>query len=128
MTRVQAYKAEDHPWDWLIPVSFQQGWRVGDLLFVGSQVSMNRQCEVIGSGDIVIQTRNTFEAIKKVVEDTGGRMSDLVKLNTDYVCDGPDGEALGFWEAMTRVRMEYMSDPAQRPPRLEWPAWRIRAC
>jgi 2-iminobutanoate/2-iminopropanoate deaminase len=106
-----AYKAPDHPWDWSIPVPFQQGWKVGNLLFVGGQVSADREGNVVGDGDIAVQTRNVFEAIKKVVEDAGGTLADLVRLNTYYVFDGPDAEAKGFWEDMTRVRMEYLADP-----------------
>ncbi|MEA2248016.1 MAG: 2-iminobutanoate/2-iminopropanoate deaminase [Solirubrobacteraceae bacterium] len=105
------YKAADHPWDWSIPVPFQQGWRVGDLLFIGGQVSADRDGNVLGPGDIAVQTRNVFEAIKKVVEDAGGTLADLVKLNTYYVFDGPDEEQKGFWEDFTRVRLEYLSDP-----------------
>ena len=25
-------------WDWSIPVPFSQGWRCGDLVFVGGQI------------------------------------------------------------------------------------------
>jgi 2-iminobutanoate/2-iminopropanoate deaminase len=111
MTDVQPYKAADHPWDWSIPVPFQQGWRVGNLLFIGGQVTNMKDGEFLGAGDIAYQTRHTFEAIKKVIEDAGGKMADLVKLNTFYVYNGPDEGALKFWQDMTRVRMEYISDP-----------------
>jgi 2-iminobutanoate/2-iminopropanoate deaminase len=106
-----AYKAADHPWDWSIPVPFQQGWKVGSLLFIGGQVSADREGNIVGEGDIAVQTRNVFEAIKKVIEDAGGTLADLVKLNTYYVFDGPDEEAKRFWEDMTRVRLEYLADP-----------------
>ena len=54
-------------WDWPIPVSFSQGWRVGDLLFVGGQVSQTEDAQVVAPGDIEVQTRNTFEFLRKVL-------------------------------------------------------------
>src|SRR3990170_8888692 len=103
----------DHPWYWTIPVKFSQGWKVegGTYIWVGGQVSADRQGRVVGDGDIGVQTRNVFENIKRVLRDAGAEMTDIVKLNTYYVFDGPEAEAQAFWEGMTRVRMEYIADP-----------------
>ena len=98
-------------WDWSMPTSFSQGWRVGDLIFVGGQISADRKGRTISPGDIAAQTRNTFENIRRVLEEAGGDMSDIVKLNTYYQFDGEGPEITDFWEEMTKVRMEYLSDP-----------------
>ncbi len=29
----------DEFWDWPLPTTFSQGWRIGNLVFVGGQVS-----------------------------------------------------------------------------------------
>jgi enamine deaminase RidA (YjgF/YER057c/UK114 family) len=105
------FKAPDHPWDWTIPVPFVQAWRVGNVVYVGGQVSADRRGQVIGQGDIEVQTRNVFECIRRILNEAGADMQDLVKLNTYYVFEGSDAELAPFWEKMTRVRMEFLSAP-----------------
>ena len=40
-----------HHWDWSIPVPLSQGWRVGNLVFVGGQVALDERGNVVGPGD-----------------------------------------------------------------------------
>jgi enamine deaminase RidA (YjgF/YER057c/UK114 family) len=98
-------------WDWHVPTPFSQGWRVGPLVFVGGQLSLDEQGAVIGEGDIEVQTRNAFENVTKVLDDAGATWRDVVKLNTYYVFDGDPADAQAFWTKMTNVRMEYLPDP-----------------
>jgi enamine deaminase RidA (YjgF/YER057c/UK114 family) len=101
---------KDH-WDWSIPTPFSQGWRVGNLIFVGGQISGDSKGRAISPGDIAAQTRNTFENIRRVLQEAGADMSDIVKLNTYYQFDGEGPEITDFWEQMTKVRLEYLADP-----------------
>ena len=98
-------------WDWSMPVPFSQGWRVDDMIFVGGQISADPQGRSVGAGDIAVQTRNTFEFIKRVLEEAGGDLSDIVKLNTYYQYDGEGADITRFWEEMTEVRLQYLADP-----------------
>ena len=98
-------------WDWSMPVPFSQGWRIDDMIFVGGQVSADAQGRPVGAGDIAVQTRNTFEFIKRVLEEAGGDLSDIVKLNTYYLHDGEGADITRLWEEMTEVRKEYLADP-----------------
>lgn len=98
-------------WDWTIPVKFSQGWRIGNLVFVGGQISADHQGRTIGVGDIEVQTRNVFENVRKVLAEAGAEMRHIVKLNTYYVCGAEGDEIRLFWERMTRVRMEYLEEP-----------------
>ena len=98
-------------WNWHIPVPFSQGWRVGNLVFVGGQLSADENGNVIGAGDIEVQTRNVFENITRVLSEAGAHWTDVVKLNTYYCFDGERGDITAFWEKMTRIRMEYLPDP-----------------
>ena len=36
-------------WDWSIPVPMSQGWKVGDYIFVGGQVSADSKGRAIGA-------------------------------------------------------------------------------
>lgn len=105
---------DDIDWDWHVPVKFSQGWRIHgaeNLLFVGGQVSADRNGDVIGAGDIETQTRNVFTNIGRVLRDGGAEWADVVKLTTYYVFNGPDEDLKDFWAKMTRVRMEFLVEP-----------------
>jgi enamine deaminase RidA (YjgF/YER057c/UK114 family) len=97
-------------WDWHIPTPFAQGWRVGSLIFTGGQLSANEHGEVLGRGDIALQTENVFESLGRVLREGGARWEDVVKMNTYYVYDGPPEGAQRFWEQMTAVRLRYLPD------------------
>ena len=101
---------KDH-WDWSIPTPFSQGWKAGNLIFVGGQISGDSKGRTVSPGDIAAQTRNTFENIRRVLKEAGADMSDIVKLNTYYQFDGEGSEITDFWEQMTKVRLEYIADP-----------------
>jgi enamine deaminase RidA (YjgF/YER057c/UK114 family) len=98
-------------WDWSVPVPFSQGWRVGNMVFVGGQISADEQGRVIGEGDITLQTKNVFEAIGRVLEEANASWEDVVKLNTYYVFDGEGDDIRLFWEKMTETRLKYIPNP-----------------
>lgn len=115
----------DH-WDWSIPTTFSQGWRIGRWVFVGGQVARTADGRVVGENDIGVQTEAVFENIVKVLAQVGGTMADVVKLNTYYVYRGEEGDAGPYWEEMTKVRMRYLPFPgpaatAVRVAGLAWP-------
>src|SRR5262245_17062622 len=98
-------------WDWSIPVPFSQGWKCGDFIFVGGQISSDQTGKTIGIGDIETQTRNVFENIRKVLNEAGADMRDVVKFNTYYTFEGEGEEIREFWEKMTAVRLEFFEEP-----------------
>lgn len=98
-------------WDWSIPVPFSQGWKCGDFIFVGGQISADAEGRTIGAGDIEVQTRNVFENIRKVLAEAGADMRDVVKFNTFYSFEGEGDEIREFWEKMTSVRLEFFEEP-----------------
>ena len=106
----QRLMPEGH-WDWHVATPFSQGWRVGPMVFVGGQLSLDERGEVLGAGDIEVQTRNVFTNVGRVLEDAGATWADVVKLNTYYVFDGDPAEAQEYWTKMTAVRMEFLPDP-----------------
>ena len=63
---------------------WSQGVRVGNLLFFSGQVCRNREGKLIGEGDIVKQTEQTFENLKAMLEELGGSLDDVV--HTTWYC------------------------------------------
>lgn len=106
----QHINPEGH-WDWHIPTPFSQAVKVGRTIYLGGQLSADEKGNVIGVGDIEVQTRNVFENITKLLEAAGATWNDVVKLNTYYVFNGTGQEAQVFWEKMTKVRLEYLPTP-----------------
>jgi len=105
----QRLMPEGH-WQWHTAVPLSQGWKVGDFVFVGGQVSVDEHGNPIGEGDIELQTRNVFENVAKVLREAGATWSDVIKLNTYYVVQ-PGEDAKAVWERMTKVRLEFLADP-----------------
>jgi 2-iminobutanoate/2-iminopropanoate deaminase len=98
-------------WDWSMPVPFSQGWKCGDFIFVGGQISSDASGRTIAPGDIETQTRNVFESIRAVLNEAGADMDDVVKFNTFYCFEGSGEVIRDYWEAMTRVRLEFFKTP-----------------
>jgi enamine deaminase RidA (YjgF/YER057c/UK114 family) len=98
-------------WDWSMETPFSQGWRIGDHVYVGGQISADEQGKVIGAGDIEVQTRTVFQNIEKVLREAGASWKDVFKMNTFYVFDGEGEEVTEFWNKMTAVRLEFIESP-----------------
>src|SRR3954452_21079461 len=86
MTRTHSWP-EGH-WNWPIPVTHKHGVRQDDLCFVGGQVDLDPEGNVLHAGDIVAQTPVAIAAIGRVLEDLGSGLSDLVKIVVYHVDDG----------------------------------------
>jgi 2-iminobutanoate/2-iminopropanoate deaminase len=71
------------------PPGYSQGIKVTDaqtILFLSGQVAYDKNGGVAHKGDFQGQARQVFKSIKALVEAGGGKMSDVVKINT-YVTD-----------------------------------------
>jgi enamine deaminase RidA (YjgF/YER057c/UK114 family) len=86
-----------------------QGWRVGNLVFVGGQVAVDDHGHVIAPGDIEVQTREVYQNIARVLREAGASLRDVVKITTYLVWDGElEGPAFDeFWVRMATVRASF---------------------
>ena len=98
-------------WSWRVISPFSQSVKSGDQVFISGQQALTATGGIVAPGDIASQTRCVFENMKSTLDRAGLDFSNLVRLNTYYVFDGPDKDATEFWEKMTRVRLEYFPDP-----------------
>lgn len=71
-------------WDWPMPVSFQQGIRVGRLIVLGGQYSMDVKGLAVDPDDMEKQTANTLEFIRRILDGFGARMDDLLEVTAFY--------------------------------------------
>ena len=71
------------------PPTYSQGIKVSEaqtILFLAGQVAYDKDGSVKHAGDFKAQAREVFRCIKSLVEAAGGRMDNIVKINT-YLTD-----------------------------------------
>jgi enamine deaminase RidA (YjgF/YER057c/UK114 family) len=95
-------------WDWPMRVTFQQGVKVGKLIFLGGQYACDVKGLTQAPREREAQTRITMEFIRAVLAGFGATMDDLVKTTCFYKSDGtPDA-----LHANLAIRSDWFSDPA----------------
>ncbi|MBL8818572.1 MAG: hypothetical protein JNL58_21265 [Planctomyces sp.] len=99
-------------WGWRKKLPFSQGWKVGNMIFTGSQRSLDQTGTVLGEGDIEIQTDHAFRNLDTMLRAAGGDRHSLMKQNTYFRFFGEGREVTDYWEKMTNVRRRYMSIPS----------------
>jgi enamine deaminase RidA (YjgF/YER057c/UK114 family) len=76
----------------------------GRFIFVGGQVATDNNGNVIGIGDLELQTRTVFENIRSVLADAGAGMEDVVKI-TAFLLGNEN------YTTYAKIRTEYFRDP-----------------
>ena len=99
-------------WGWSKALPFTHGWKVGDMIFVGGQRSLDANGNVLGVGDIEIQTDHAFRNLDTMLRAGGGDRNSLMRQNTFFRFFGQGREVTDYWEKMTNVRRRYMSVPS----------------
>lgn len=99
-------------WNWNRQLPFSHGWKVGDMIFVGGQRSLDQGGRLIGAGDIEAQTDRAFHNLDTILKEAGGNRNNLMRQNTYFRFFGQGREVTSFWEKMTNVRRRYMSVPS----------------
>jgi 2-iminobutanoate/2-iminopropanoate deaminase len=59
---------------------------LGQVVYLKGQLSLDQEGNVVGAGDMRMQTRKTLENIRTVLASVGGEMGDIVSL-THYATD-----------------------------------------
>ena len=98
-------------WDWSISVPLSQGWRIGNRIFVGGQISADKTGSPVHVGDLDAQTRNIYDYIGQVLSDTGASFADLTRVKICFKYDSKDpntGQA--FVDRIMEVSKEYIKD------------------
>jgi 2-iminobutanoate/2-iminopropanoate deaminase len=76
----------------------------GRTVYVSGQVAFDAEGNVVGEGDIQLQTETVLEHVKTVVEEAGGGMEDIVKV-TVFITD------MGLYDDIHEVRRRYFEEP-----------------
>jgi enamine deaminase RidA (YjgF/YER057c/UK114 family) len=76
----------------------------GRLVFCAGAVAFDADGNVVGKGDIVVQTRQVMENLRLALGAAGATFADVVKV-TNYVVD------VSEWPKVLPVRAEYLREP-----------------
>ena len=79
-------------WDWSIPVPLSQGWKCLESIYVGGQISADKQGNPVHVGDVVPQTRAIYDFIDEVVKDSGSTLDDVAHLKICFKHNSVDPE------------------------------------
>jgi len=90
-----------------LSLPFSPGIRLGELLFISGQGATDKDGKV-APGDIKAQTRLTLENFRRIVEDSGSTMSNVLQT-TVYLKD------LADFSGMNEVYSSFFPEP--RPAR-----------
>jgi enamine deaminase RidA (YjgF/YER057c/UK114 family) len=107
----QLLAPEGH-WNWGHTLPFSQGWKVGDMIFVGGQRSLDAHGKLLGLDDIEVQTDHAFRNLDTMLRAAGGDRHSLMRQNTYFRFFGQGRDVTAYWEKMTNVRRRYMSVPS----------------
>jgi len=79
----------------------------GQVIHLTGQVAWDEDEQIVGVGDIEVQTRVCFENIRKLLKFVGGELSDIVSITTYFT----DRSQL---PAIQKIRTEFL--PAESAP------------
>lgn len=76
-------KRQINPWDWQDRLGFSQAWRVDgarSIVFLAGQAPISPEGELVGQDDFEAQTRQVFDNLRVVLEQSGASFESIVKL------------------------------------------------
>ena len=100
-------------WDWSIAVLLSQGWKTGNRVFVGGQISADKAGGPVHVGDLEAQTRSIYDFIGQVLSDADASFEDLLRVKICFKYDSKDPDTgQSFVDRIMEVSKEYVVGPA----------------
>ncbi len=103
----KTYSSPEGHWITPIKINHSHGIRAGNMIFVGGQVDFDDKGNLQHPGDIVTQTRAAMDNLKRIVEDLGATMDDVVQINTFYAGEATEED----WVRCAEIRFGYFKAP-----------------
>ena len=63
------------------PFGYAHAIQIDKTIYISGQIPLDQEMNVVGKNDIAAQTELVYENLKKVIEDAGGTMTNIVMLN-----------------------------------------------
>ncbi len=101
------YHRPSKPWDGPIPYPYSMGVKCGNFIFVGGQVAVDADGQVLHPDDIAQQTPIVMDKVVQILQHFGATMADVVVVNTFYVGRGTHED----WVVSAKIRATYFEEP-----------------
>ena len=75
-------------WNWPIPMSFEQGLKLNDLIVLGGQISATTTGEAVHPGDLAGQAKRIMETISAILAGFSATCDQLAKITIFYATQG----------------------------------------
>ena len=83
---------------------YSQGIKVGNLIWISGQISLNPKTMELVDGDFVTEAKQVFKNIAAIAEEAGGTLDSVVKLNISLT-------DLRNFEALNEIMSNTFSTP-----------------
>ncbi len=103
MTQIAAQRIKTEP-DPFEPFYISQGFRIGNVIHLSGQASIDMQGNIVGAGDFDSQAEQTFRSIESVLDAGGSSLSKVFKV-TIYLTD------MSNFPKIVELRQRWFSKP-----------------
>lgn len=62
------------------PLGYSHIVKIGDTVHISGQLPLDQEGNIVGKGDMAVQTEKAYENLKKCLESVGATMHDIVML------------------------------------------------
>ncbi len=91
----------DSPWESLI--GYSRLVKYGQHIFISGTTSIDEKGNVVGAGDIYLQTKNIIQIIEKSLKKTNANLTNIVRTRM-FVTN------IQEWESIGKAHAEYFKD------------------
>lgn len=86
--------------EWEDKVGYSRAVKVGDQIFVSGTTAVDEHGEIVGKGDVYLQTKQCILNIEKALKKAGSSLKDVVRTRT-FITN------IEEWEAFGKAHEEY---------------------
>jgi len=108
----------DSLWDWHVHLPYKHGLKCEEMIFLGGQVSLNKQGQALHPDDLTAQTHEAMKHIGTILRELGADYEDVCKIIAMY--QGNCGAAA--LHANLPIRSSYFADPGPATTGVPLPA------
>jgi enamine deaminase RidA (YjgF/YER057c/UK114 family) len=94
-------------WDWTVHLPYKHGVKCHDMIFLGGQVSLDKQGRAVHPGNLTAQTRQAMTHIGAILRELGAGYDDVCKVTAMYQGSSSEDDL----HKNLSIRSSYFSDP-----------------
>ncbi|SAL78936.1 endoribonuclease L-PSP [Caballeronia choica] len=89
-------------WEWEHAMPPAPAVRAGNTVYLSGQIALGPDGRLVGEGDLTAQAHQCFDNIRAILQRTGGKMTDIVKLTTYFACELTENVTAEYWAVRQR--------------------------